>query len=100
MTKSHHSADSRLVNSQIASQGGLVIFFTASSRRGQPALEAVGHCGKGTVRLAQRRDTRGPQRIELSTAATSLRSGLTDPRFQKTLVLEPIECGVDGVDRY
>src|SRR5262249_47942556 len=86
--------------SQIASQGGLVVFFTASSLQGQPALEAVGHCGKGTVRLAERRDPRGPQRIELPTAAASLRSGLADPRFQKALGLEPIECGVDGVDRY
>ena len=73
---------------------------SSSSLQCQSALEAVCHRRKGTVRLAERRDTRGSQRIELATAATSLRSGLADPRFQKALVLEPIECGVDGVDRY
>src|SRR5262245_63895333 len=34
----------------------------------QPILEAVRHCGEGTVRLAQRRDTRGPQCIEFPAA--------------------------------
>src|SRR5512134_437997 len=66
----------------------------------QLALEAVRHRGKSPVGLAQRRDPGGPQRIELPTAAASLRSGLPDPRFQKALVLEPIERGVDGVDRH
>src|SRR5712691_9029348 len=66
----------------------------------QPALEAVRHRGKGTVCLAQRRDTRGPQRIELPTATAPLRGGIAHPGFEEALALEPVESGVDGVDRH
>jgi hypothetical protein len=61
----------RLVNSQIPAQADGSSF----SLQLQLALEAVRHRGKGTVGLAQRGDSRGPQRTKPSTAATSLRSG-------------------------
>src|SRR5262245_47397081 len=70
------------------------------SLRLQPVLKALRHCCKGTVRLSQRRDTRGPQRIEFPTPPAPLRSGIAYPRFQQALALEPIERGVDGIDRY
>src|SRR2546425_3986092 len=73
---------------------------SSSSLHLQPALEAVRHGGKGTVRLAQRRDTRGPQRIELPTAAAPLRGGIADPGFEEPFTLEPVEGGIDGVDRH
>src|SRR5206468_8316407 len=66
----------------------------------QPALEAVRHCGKGTVCLAQRRDARGPQRIKPPAAAAPLWGGIADPGFEQTLALEPVEGSVDGVDRH
>jgi hypothetical protein len=47
----------------------------------QPGLEAFRHRGEATVRLGQRCDTRGRQRIELLTAAVPLRLGITDPGF-------------------
>src|SRR6476659_284773 len=53
----------------------------------QPALEASRDRGEATVRLVQRCDTRGPQRIELPTAAAPLRFGITDPGFLKPLSL-------------
>src|SRR5439155_18000496 len=73
---------------------------SSSSLQLQLALEAVRHRGKGTIRLAQRRNPRGPQRIELPTAAAPLRRGIADPGFEKALALDPIERGVDSVDRY
>src|SRR5262249_60810460 len=53
----------------------------------QPILEAVRHCGEGTVRLAQRRDTGGPQCIEIPAAASSLRGGIADGGVLKAPVL-------------
>jgi hypothetical protein len=50
--------------------------------------------------LAQRRDTRRPQRIELPAAAAPLRRGIADPGFQKALPPEPVEGGIDRVDRH
>src|SRR6267378_6139789 len=73
---------------------------SSSSLQLQPALEAVRHRGEGTVRLAQRRDPRRPQRIELPAAAAPLRRGFADPGFQKALPLEPVEGGIDRVDRH
>ena len=52
-----------------------------SSLQLQPVLKPVRHCGKGTVRLAQRRDTCGPQRIELTPPTASPRGGIADPGF-------------------
>ena len=95
-TKSRHSADSRLVKQpdrEPRRMAGRLISAPAGSR-------AVGHRGEGMVGLAQRRDTRGPQRVELAAAAAPLRGRLADPGFEKALALEPVERGVDRVDRH
>src|SRR6266487_488739 len=56
----------------------------------QPGLETVRHRGKGAVRLAHRRNARGPQGIELPTPAAALRRGIADPGFEEALALEPV----------
>ena len=83
------------VNSQTASCGG-----PASSLRLQAALKTVRHRGEGVIGVAQRGDTGGPQRIELPPAAAPLRCRIADPRFEEALALEPVEGGIDGVDRH
>src|SRR5438045_6186535 len=66
----------------------------------QPRVKAVGHRSKRAVRLPQRRDPGRPQRIKLAPAAAPLRGGIADPRFEEALALEPVDSGVDGVDRH
>ena len=95
-TNSRHSADSRLVNSQIASRGGSVPLFTSAPAAWRPSAIAV----KARYAWRKRRDARRPQRIELPPAAATLRSGIADPGLEQALALEPIEGGVDGVDRH
>src|SRR5262245_57749285 len=50
--------------------------WSSPSLQLQPALETIRHRSKDTVGVAQCRNTRGPQRIELPTAAAPLRGGI------------------------
>src|SRR5262249_59548487 len=58
-----------------------------------------GDGGEGAVGLLQRRAARGRERVALAPASAALRSRIGRPRPQEPLALEPVERGVDGVDR-